>query len=162
MTIAIGDKLPDATFIAMGPDGPEPKSTADVFAGRKVALFAVPGAFTPTCSLNHLPSFVNNAEALKAKGIDAIVCVSVNDPFVMKAWGEGSGAIEAGLHMLADPEGGFTRAIGMDFTAPPVGLINRSKRYSMVVEDGKVTALNVEDSPGSATVSTGDSMLAAL
>ncbi len=162
MTIAKGDKLPDATFIAMGPDGPEPKSTADVFAGRKVALFAVPGAYTPTCSLNHLPSFVKNAEALKAKGIDAIVCLSVNDPFVMKAWGESSGAIEAGLHMLADADGAFTQAIGMDFTAPPVGLIGRSKRYSMVVEDGVVTALNVEESPGQATVSTGEAMLETL
>jgi glutaredoxin/glutathione-dependent peroxiredoxin len=162
MTIAIGDSLPDATFIAIGPAGPEPKSTADVFAGRKVALFAVPGAFTPTCSLNHLPSFVNNAEALAAKGIDAIVCVSVNDPFVMKAWGETSGAMAAGIHMLADAEGGFTKALGLDFTAPPAGLIGRSKRYSMVVEDGKVTALNVEDSPGKATVSTGDAMLANL
>ncbi len=162
MTIAAGDTLPDATFIFIGPDGPEPKSTNDVFAGRKVALFAVPGAFTPTCSLNHLPSFVKNADALTAKGIDAIVCVSVNDPFVMKAWGEHSGATAAGLHMLADPQGEFTKAIGMDFTAPPVGLIGRSKRYSMVVNDRKVESLNLEESPGQATVSTGDAMLEAL
>ena len=162
MTIKIGDKLPDATFVAIGPNGPEPKSTADVFAGRKVALFAVPGAYTPTCSLNHLPSFVNNAEALKAKGIDAIVCVSVNDPFVMKAWGESSGAHAAGLHMLADPEAKFTKAIGMDFSAPPAGLIDRSKRYSMVVDDGVVKALNLEEAPGKATVSTGEAMLEQL
>ncbi|MFO7855869.1 MAG: peroxiredoxin [Paracoccaceae bacterium] len=162
MTIEVGQPLPDATFIVLGPDGPEPKSTTDLFSGRKVALFAVPGAYTPTCSLNHLPSFVNNAEALKAKGVDAIACVSVNDPFVMKAWGEGSGAMEAGIHMLADPESAFTKAIGMDFSAPPVGLIGRSKRYSMLVEDGKVTALNVEESPGEAKVSTGDAMLATL
>ena len=162
MTIAAGEKLPDATLIAMGPDGPEPKSTADVFAGRMVALFAVPGAFTPTCSLNHLPSFVKNAEALAAKGIDAIVCVSVNDPFVMKAWGESSGAIEAGIHMLADAEGKFTEALGLAFTAPPVGLMGRSKRYSMVVEDGKVTAFNLEESPGEAKVSSAETMLAAL
>ncbi|MEO0681326.1 MAG: peroxiredoxin [Pseudomonadota bacterium] len=162
MTIAVGDKLPDATFIVLGPDGPEPKSTADLFAGRKVALFAVPGAYTPTCSLNHLPSFVKNAEGLAGKGIDAIACVSVNDPFVMKAWGESSGAMAAGIHMLADPEAAFTKAIGMDFSAPPVGLVDRSKRYSMVVEDGTVAALNLEDSPGEATVSTGDAMLAAL
>ncbi|HKK35804.1 MAG TPA: peroxiredoxin [Paracoccaceae bacterium] len=162
MTIEVGQTLPDATFIVLGPDGPEPKSTTDLFSGRKVALFAVPGAYTPTCSLNHLPSFVKNAEALKAKGVDAIACVSVNDPFVMKAWGESSGAMEAGIHMLADPEGAFTQAVGMDFSAPPVGLIGRSKRYSMLVEDGKVTALNVEESPGEAKVSTGDAMLEAL
>jgi cytochrome c peroxidase len=162
MTIAVGDKLPDATLIVPGPDGPEPKSTAELFGGRKVALFAVPGAYTPTCSLNHLPSFVNNAQALKGKGVDAIVCLSVNDPFVMKAWGESSGALEAGLHMAADPQGEFTKAIGMDFDAPPVGLIGRSKRYSMVVEDGVVSALNVEESPGEATVSTGDAMLEKL
>ena len=162
MTIAVGDTLPDATFIVIGTNGPEPKTTADIFAGRKVALFAVPGAFTPTCSLNHLPSFVDNAEALTAKGIDAIVCVSVNDPFVMKAWGESSGAIAAGLHMMADPQAEFTKAIGLDFTAPPAGLINRSKRYSMVVEDRVVTALNLEETPGTAEISSGGAMLAAL
>lgn len=162
MTIAVGDTLPDATFVAIGPNGPEPKSTSDIFGGRKVALFAVPGAFTPTCSLNHLPSFVNNAEALAAKGIDAIVCVSVNDPFVMKAWGESSGAAAAGLHMLADPQAEFTKALGLDFTAPPAGLINRSKRYSMVVEDKVVAAFNLEETPGKAEISSGDAMLAAL
>jgi len=162
MTIAVGDTLPDATFIAIGPDGPEPKSVADVFAGRKVALFAVPGAFTPTCSLNHLPSFVNNAEALAAKGVDAIVCVSVNDPFVMKAWGESSGAIAAGLQMMADPQAEFTKALGLEFTAPPVGLLDRSRRYSMIVEDRVVKTLNLEDSPGEAKVSTGEAMLAQL
>jgi cytochrome c peroxidase len=162
MTIEVGQTLPDATFIVLGPDGPEPKSTADLFSGRKVALFAVPGAYTPTCSLNHLPSFVKNADALKAKGIDAIACVSVNDPFVMKAWGESSGAIDAGIHMLADPESAFTKAIGMDFTAPPVGLIGRSKRYSMIVEDGVVKSLDVEENPGEAKVSSGEAMLEKL
>ena len=162
MTIAVGDTLPDATFVAIGPNGPEPKSTSDIFGGRKVALFAVPGAFTPTCSLNHLPSFVNNAEALAAKGIDAIVCVSVNDPFVMKAWGESSGAAAAGLHMLADPQAEFTKALGLDFTAPPAGLINRSKRYAMVVENGVVTTLHVEESPGTCDTSGGEALLATL
>lgn len=162
MPIAVGETLPDATFIAIGPNGPEPKSVADVFAGRKVALFAVPGAYTPTCSLNHLPGFVDNAEALKAKGIEAIVCVSVNDPFVMKAWGESSGAVAAGLHMLADPEAGFTKAIGMAFSAPPAGLIDRSKRYSMVVEDRVVTALNLEETPGKAEISSAKTLLGQL
>lgn len=159
MTISVGDTLPDATFVAIGPNGPEPKTTADIFAGRKVALFAVPGAFTPTCSLNHLPSFVDNAAALTAKGVDAIVCVSVNDPFVMKAWGESSGAIAAGLHMLADPQSEFTKALGLDFTAPPAGLIARSKRYSMVVEDKVVKVFNLEETPGKAEISTGGAML---
>lgn len=159
MTISVGDTLPDATFVAIGPNGPEPKTTADVFAGRKVALFAVPGAFTPTCSLNHLPSFVDNAAALTGKGVDAIVCVSVNDPFVMKAWGESSGAIAAGLQMMADPQAEFTKALGLDFTAPPAGLISRSKRYSMVVEDKVVKVFNLEETPGKAEVSSGTAML---
>ncbi|MGM0585583.1 MAG: peroxiredoxin [Pseudomonadota bacterium] len=162
MTIAVGDKLPDATFIVPGPDGPEPKSTADIFGGRKVALFAVPGAYTPTCSLNHLPSFVNNADKLAQKGVDAIACLSVNDPFVMKSWGESSGAIAAGIHMLADPEGKFTQAIGMDFSAPAAGLINRSKRYSMIVEDGVVKTFDIEESRGAATVTSGEAMLEKL
>ena len=162
MTLSVGDRLPEATFMTMTSEGPNKVSTDDVFKGKTVALFAVPGAFTPTCSLNHLPSFVDNAEALTAKGIDAIVCVSVNDPFVMKAWGESSGAIAAGLHMMADPQAEFTKAIGLDFTAPPAGLINRSKRYSMVVEDRVVTALNLEETPGTAEISSGGAMLAAL
>ena len=162
MTISVGDKLPDATFIANGPDGPEPKSTGDVFGGRRVALFGLPGAFTGTCTEKHLPSFVKNADALSAKGVDAIVCVAVNDPFVMKAWGESTGAVAAGLHMLCDPLSEFTKALGLNFSAPPVGLVDRSKRYSMLVEDGVVKSFHLEESPGEAKVSTAEVLLGEL
>ena len=162
MTIAKGDKLPDATFIKMGAEGPKPVKAADLFADKTVVLFGLPGAFTGTCTSAHMPSFIRTADQFRAKGADHIVCVSVNDPFVMKAWGESSGATAAGLHMLADPQAEFTKALGLDFTAPPAGLINRSKRYSMVVEDKVVTAFNLEETPGKAEVSSGDAMLAAL
>lgn len=162
MPIAVGDKLPDATFVEMGAEGPAQVSAADALGEGKVALFAVPGAFTPTCHNNHMPSFVDNADKLKAKGVDAIVCTSVNDPFVMKAWGEQTGAAKAGIRMLSDPEGAFAKALGLDFSAPPVGLITRSQRYSMLLEDGVVKVLNVEGSPGEATASKGDAMLSQL
>ncbi len=156
MTISVGDTLPEATFIEVGEKGPAPLPSADLFKGRKVALFAVPGAFTPTCHNTHVPSFVKAAEELGAKGVDEIVCVSVNDPFVMKAWSAATGASEAGIRMVSDAEGAFTKAIGLDFSAPPAGLIGRSKRYSMYVVDGVVQQLNVEDSPGQAVCSTGE------
>jgi cytochrome c peroxidase len=159
MTIKVGDTLPEAAFVVMGAEGPAPMTTAEVFGGKTVALFAVPGAYTPTCSLKHVPSYVNNADALRAKGVDAIVCVSVNDPFVLKAWGESTGATGAGIAMLADADASFTKAIGLDFTAAGVGLISRSQRYAMVVKDGIVSALNVEGSPGEATTSTGEVIL---
>lgn len=159
MTISVGDKLPDATFVEMGDDGPAEISSADALGKGKIALFAVPGAFTPTCHNKHMPSFVENADKLKAKGVDAIVCTSVNDPFVLKAWAEASGASGAGIRMLADPDGAFAKALGLDFSAPPVGLINRSQRYSMLLEDGAVKVLNVEGSPGEAEASKGDALL---
>ena len=159
MAISTGDTLPECSFVELGAEGPATVSGDELFKGRKVAVFAVPGAFTPTCNDAHMPSFVKNAEALKAKGVDEIACVSVNDPFVMNAWGESTGAKQAGIRMLADPEAKFAKALGLDFSAPPVGLIDRSKRYSMLVEGGVVKALNVEDNPGEATCSTGDSLL---
>ncbi|MGG7565925.1 peroxiredoxin [Rhodovulum sp. DZ06] len=162
MSIKAGDKLPQASFTTMGAEGPEPVTVSELCAGKTVALFAVPGAFTPTCHLKHLPSFVETAEALKAKGVDTIACVSVNDPFVMKAWGETTGASGAGILMLSDAEAAFTKAIGLDFSAPPVGLIDRSQRYAMVVKDGVVEAINVEGSPGEATTSTGQAVLELL
>jgi peroxiredoxin len=158
MPIAAGDRLPDATFIEMGAKGPAPVSVADLTAGRRIALFAVPGAYTPTCHNTHVPSFVNAAAELSAKGVDEIVCLSVNDPFVMGAWGQATGATEAGIRMLADADGAFTAAIGLDFSVAPVGLIGRSQRYSMLIEDGEVKILNV-DEPGQAVCSLGEALV---
>lgn len=162
MTIAVGDRLPDATFTLMGPEGPTQRTVAQLTAGRKVALFAVPGAFTPTCSNKHVPSFIEAADDLRAKGVDEIACVSVNDVFVMKAWGEQTGATGAGITMLSDAESAFTTALGLDFTAPPAGLIKRSQRYSMLVDDGVVKILNLENSPGDAAASLGDALVAQI
>jgi peroxiredoxin len=122
-------------------------------------IFAVPGAFTPTCHSAHVPSFMRTKDQFTEKGVDEIICVSVNDPFVMKAWGEVTGATEAGITMLSDAESAFTKAIGMDFDAPPAGLIARSKRYAMLVEDGIVTQLNEESSPGECEISAGEGLL---
>ena len=162
MTLQQGDTLPEATLIAMGDGGPEEVRLSERTKGRKVVIFAVPGAFTPTCHSAHVPSFLRTKDALAEKGVDEILCVSVNDPFVMKSWGEATGATAAGIAMLADAEGAFTKALGMDFTAPPVGLIGRSRRYAMLVEDGTVSLLNVEGSPGECEVSAGETLLAQM
>jgi len=162
MTISTGDTLPDATLLRLGASGPEEVSLASLTRGRKVVIFAVPGAYTPTCSSAHVPSFIRTKGAFDAKGVDEIICLSVNDPFVMKAWGEATGASEAGITMLGDPQSAFTKAIGMDFDAPPAGLLARSKRYAMAVEDGTVTVLHVEDSSGTCEVTAGESLLAAI
>lgn len=162
MAISTGDSLPDATLIRLGGDGPEGVSLAQIAAGKTIAVFAVPGAYTPTCSVTHVPSFIRTKDDFAAKGVDTIVCVSVNDPFVMKAWGEATGATAAGLHMLADADGSFTKAIGMNFDAPPAGLLGRSKRYAMLVENGTVKALHVEETPGVCETSAGESLLAEL
>ena len=162
MALSTGDRLPDANLIRIGEKGPETVSLAEVGKGKTIAVFAVPGAYTPTCSSAHVPSFIRTKDGFAAKGVDTVICVSVNDPFVMKAWGEATGATAAGLHMLADADGAFTAAIGMDFTAPPAGLIGRSKRYAMLVEDGVVKTLHVEESPGVCETSAGESLLAAL
>ena len=161
MTIGVGDKLPEATFTFMSDDGPAQKSTTDIFSGKKVVLFAVPGAFTPTCNLNHLPGYVTHAEAIKAKGVDDIAVVSVNDVFVMKQWSEASGG-EAGIHFLADGSADFTKAVGLDMDMSAFGMGTRSMRYSMIVEDGVVTALNIEDSPKDAVASGAETILEAL
>ena len=157
MTINTGDKLPDATFVKVTENGPEQVTTADYFKGRKVALFSVPGAFTPTCSAKHVPGFVANFDALKAKGVDEIACVSVNDAFVMGAWGKDQKA-DGKVHMLADGNGDFTRALGLEFDASKFGLGKRSQRYSMVVDDGVVKSINVEQ-PGAFEVSSAEYML---
>lgn len=162
MTISKGDSLPEATFIRLGENGPEEVSLSGLTKGRKVVIFAVPGAFTPTCHSAHVPSFIRTRDGLAAKGVHEIICVSVNDPFVMKAWGEATGATEAGLMLLADGSGDFTKSIGMNFDAPPVGLMGRSKRYAMLVEDGNVTLLHAEESPGTCEISGGEALLAAM
>lgn len=159
MSISIGDSLPDATLLEMGADGPAEVSLAAKTAGRKVALFGLPGAFTGVCSEAHMPSFIRSMDGFKAKGVDEVICVSVNDPFVLKAWGEVTGAGAAGITLLGDATSEFVTAIGMDFTAPPVGLINRSKRFSMYVEDGVVKAMNEEASPGECEISAGETLL---
>jgi len=162
MTLSTGDKLPDATLLTLGENGPEEVALSARTAGRKVVIFAVPGAYTPTCSAAHVPSFVRTKGQFDAKGVDEIICVSVNDPFVMKAWGEATGASEAGITMLGDAQSAFTKAIGMDFDAPPAGLLARSKRYAMYVEDGTVKVLHVEESPGTCEVTAGESLLAEI
>ncbi len=162
MTISTGEKLPEATLVALGADGPEAVSLADKTKGRKVVIFAVPGAFTPTCHSSHMPSFIRTKSQFDDKGVDEIICVSVNDPFVMKAWGDSTGAEEAGLTLLSDPESAFTKAIGMDFDAPPAGLIARSRRYAMLVEDGTVSLLQVEENPGVCDVSGGEALLESM
>ena len=160
MTIKVGDKLPEATFKTMGEDGPKAVSSDDIFKGKRVGVFAVPGAFTPTCSARHLPGFRDEAAALKAKGLDAIVCVSVNDVFVMDAWGKNQSVGDTVL-MLADGNGDFTKALGLEMDGSKFGMGLRSQRYSMVVNDGVVESLNVEQ-PGQFEVSSAEYMLAAL
>ncbi len=159
MSISEGSRLPAATLLHVGDAGPAPVDLAARVAGRKVAIFAVPGAFTGTCTTAHVPSFIRTRDGFAAKGVDEIICISVNDPFVMKAWGDATGANDAGLTMLADADGSFTRAMGMDFDAPPVGLLGRSRRYAMLVDDGTVTALNIEESPGTCELSGGEALL---
>ena len=162
MTISDGATLPDASLLHLGAEGPAQVSLADKTKGRKVVIFGVPGAFTPTCHSAHVPSFIRTKDQFAARGVDEIICVSVNDPFVMNAWGEATGATAAGLTMLADPQSAFTTAIGLNFDAPPVGLMGRSKRYAMLVEDGVVRLLHVEEAPGTCETTAGEALLAAM
>ncbi len=159
MSIAVGQKLPDVKLIKATANGPEAVQSADYFAGKKVALFSVPGAFTPTCSAKHLPGYVNNASDLKAKGIDEIACTAVNDPFVMGAWGKASGSDD--VTMLADGNGDFASALGLTMDGTGFGLGKRGQRFSMVVNDGVVESLNVE-APGAFEVSSAEHMLGQL
>jgi peroxiredoxin len=158
MTIQIGDTIPDVTFTTMTESGPEPVGK-DFFAGKTVALFAVPGAFTPTCSAKHLPGFLDKAGDLKAKGVDAIACTSVNDVFVMGAWAKANDA--ADVTMLADGNGAFAQAVGLTMDGSKFGMGTRSQRYSMLIEDGVVKQLNVE-APGEFKVSAADYLLGQL
>ena len=162
MSITTGDTLPGATLLQLGENGPEAVNLADKLKGRKVVIFAVPGAYTGVCTTAHVPSFIRTKDKFAAKGVDEIICVSVNDPFVMKAWGEATGATGAGISMLADAESTFTKAMGLDFTAPPAGLLARSKRYALYAEDGVVKQLHLEESPGVCDISGGEALLAAI
>ena len=161
MTISVGDRIPSATLLKATAEGPQPVDTDSFFAGRKVALFTVPGAFTPTCSARHLPGFVDRAEELKGKGVDEIACVSVNDAFVMGAWADSQGIGKDDILMLGDGNGDFTRQLGLSMDAKGFGMGERSQRYSMIVKDGVVSQLNVEQ-PGEFKVSSAEYMLAQL
>lgn len=158
MTITPGQQMPDATLIGFSADGPAPVALFDKLKGRKIALFGLPGAFTGVCSEAHMPSFIRSMDQFTAKGIDEVICISVNDPFVLEKWGETTGATDAGITILADAGSELVKAIGLNFTAPPVGFYDRSKRFSMFIDDGEVKALNVEDSPGECAISAGETL----
>jgi peroxiredoxin len=160
MTIAVGDKLPATTFMTMTANGPEQVDSNSYFSGRRVALFSVPGAFTPTCSAKHLPGFIDKEDELKGKGIDEIACTAVNDPFVMGAWSKSAGA-DGKVTMLADGNAAFAKALGLEADMSKFNLGTRGQRYSMVVNDGVVEQLNVE-APGEFNVSSAEHMVGAL
>ncbi len=158
MTISVGDAMPEGVMVTMGPDGPAPVNSKELFGGKKVVLFGLPGAFTPTCSANHLPSYIENAGALKAKGVDAIACMSVNDPFVMAAWGKDQ-QVGDSVMMLADGSADYTKALGLELDLSARGMGMRATRFSLVVDDGKVTAVNIEENPGVMEVSGAETVL---
>jgi peroxiredoxin len=160
MTIHVGDKVPSSTLMEMQDGGPKPVKTDDLFAGKKVVVFALPGAFTPTCSAKHVPGFVQNFDALRAKGVDEIACVSVNDAFVMGAWGKDQKS-DGKVRMLADGNGDFTRAMGLELDGSRFGMGKRSQRYAMVVDNGVVKELNVEEA-GAFSVSSAEHILKQL
>jgi peroxiredoxin len=162
VSISVGDRLPDATLLRMGPSGPEEISLRERIAGRKVVLIGLPGPFSDTCTEAHIPSFLRVREALGAKGVDEVICFAVIDPFVMKAWDESSGAGAGGITMLADSSGAFTRALGLAFDAPVVGFYGRTTRHSMVVDDGVVRILNFEETHGVCERTAGEAILEAL
>ncbi|MFA7433497.1 MAG: peroxiredoxin [Gemmobacter sp.] len=162
MPISTGDRLPEAALFRMGDSGPEQISTGDLTRGRKVVIFAIPGAFTPTCDAAHMPSFIRTKDEFTRKGVEEIVCVAVNDPFVLRVWAQATGADKAGITVLGDPAGDLTDALGLAFDAPARGLIGRSMRYAMLVEDGVIKVLHLEESPGSCGISAGEGLLDAI
>jgi glutaredoxin/glutathione-dependent peroxiredoxin len=162
MMISVGDRLPEATLLTIGANGPEPVDLGERLRRRKVVIFGLPGAFTGTCTTAHVPSFIRTKPGFDAKGVDEVICVTVNDPFVVKAWTDATGAAKAGIDTLADAESTFTAAIGMEFSAPAVGFVNRSKRYSLYAEDGVVKLLNLEVARGACEISAGETLLAQI
>ncbi len=160
MAIKVGEKIPDGKFMTWGAGGPEPKSTDDVFAGKTVALFSLPGAFTPTCSAKHLPGYKDNASAFSKKGVDSIVCTAVNDIFVMNAWEKDQNTANS-ITMLADGNGDFVKSLGLDFDGSDFGMGTRGQRFSLLVKDGEVTHINIEE-PGEYRVSSAEYLLAQL
>lgn len=161
MTLAVGTKLPEATLLRMGAEGPEGVSLSDRLQGRKVVIFGLPGAYTGTCSTAHVPSFIRTAKRFAEKGVDEIICIAVNDPHVMKAWGEATGATAAGITLLGDADSSFTKAVGMEFDVPLAGFFARSRRYSLLAEDGVVRIFNPEVGRG-CEISAGEYLLAQL
>lgn len=158
MTIKIGDKLPEVTFRVMTENGPEPRTTSEIFKGKRVVLFGVPGAFTPTCHKNHLPGFLTNLDAIKAKGVDDVAVTAVNDPFVMKAWAESTGGVGK-ISFLSDGSAEFAQASGLSLDMTARGLGVRNQRFSMLVDDGEVKILNLEETPGTADKSGAEAIL---
>lgn len=162
MTISVGDTLPNAKLLHMGAAGPETVDLAAKLKGRNVVIFGLPGAYTGTCTTAHVPSFMRVKDKLAAKGVDEVICLSVNDPFVMKAWGDSTGAAAAGIAFLGDGDASFTKALGMEFSVPAIGLIDRSKRYALYAVDGVVKVLHAEENAGQCEISGGEAMLAAI
>ena len=162
MAVRVGERMPGGTLLRMGDKGVEPVPMGPVFSGRRVVVFGLPGAFTGTCSTAHVPSYMRVLPSLTARGVDEVVCVAANDPWVMKAWGEATGAASAGITMLGDPSGDWIEALGTLFDAPQVGFVRRSRRFSAFVEDGTVRLWQEEAGPGVCEATAGEAMLAAI
>ena len=159
MKISVGQKMPNSTLSYFGPDGVSQIELIDLLKGKKVVIFALPGAFTNTCSSKHLPGFIEKSARIKKEGVDEIICISVNDPFVMSKWGETTGAIDVGIKMLADPASDFTKSIGTEFTVPPIGFFNRSRRCAFIVENQKIVYAYLDDASGVVTGSSAEAIL---
>ena len=159
MKISVGQKMPNSTLSYFGPDGVSQIELIDLLKGKKVVIFALPGAFTNTCSSKHLPGFIEKSARIKKEGVDEIICISVNDPFVMSKWGETTGAIDVGIKMLADPASDFTKSIGTEFTVLPIGFFNRSKRCAFIVENQKIVYAYLDDASGVVTGSSAEAIL---